>query len=270
MSSEGRVTPVTVVYPFGLLSLSFALISMFATTFFSHPENDPTVVTITSYLRTLGFMGFILIFGVLIYTKEVDRRSIMDKQYNPVGMWLAFLLGLGGLAVLKTIGPNANPFSALSIQFSSLQIDMEVFMFMVATIEELMFRVGVAMAVYRFYPSRSSFVKLGVATGVSSVMFAMWHYFAYQGNIPMMIVSAIAGVFLTAGYLLGAKYGAGDLSFIGIVAGHWLWNISLSGGFEPILLVGAMLTVVTLLVLLTNRYAMYLLISLVKRVVGGR
>ena len=270
MSSESRVTPVTVVYPFGLVALTFALISMFATTLFSHPDNDPTVVIMTSYLWTLGIMAMILIAFVLIFSTHIDRRAIMDQQYNPIGMWAAFLLGLGGLAFLKNISPAMNPFSSLSIQLSSLQIDTTLFMFMVATIEELMFRVGIAMAVYKFYPSKSSFTKLAVAAIVSNILFAVWHWFAYGADPLMMCIAFGAGFLLTLGYQLGAQFQGGDTAFIGIVCGHWLWNISFTGGLEPVITVVLFLGVVTLLTLLVNRYAMYLLISFIKRIFGGR
>jgi hypothetical protein len=141
-------------------------------------------------------------------------------------------------------------------------------MFLVATIEELAFRVALSMAIYMFFPSDKFMVRMFASFLLSSIAFAVWHLFAYEADTGMMIIAGIAGVMFFIGYQLGRWTGGGETSFIGIVAGHWLWNISSSP--NALLIVGGFLVIMTLLIFLTNKHAMSLLVKNINKMLGRR
>ncbi len=262
--SSNRVVPVTAVYPFGLFSLGFVLLSIVLTTFLSHPENPPAILQITDYLRILGVVALILILFVFVFSPP-DRTSFAQKQINPVGMYVAFGVGLGLLAIMVTISPSGNAFSSYLATFSSLQLDRNLMMFLVATIEELMFRVAFPMFVYIWFPGGTG-RKLIAATLISTGLFAMWHWFAYNADLGAMAISFVAGLLLTAGYQLGGyRFQGGETAFIGIVAGHWLWNTSLVTGMEAVVMVFGFMFVMTIFILLVNRYALSWIVSTIAR-----
>lgn len=271
MSSASRVSPST-RYPFGVFSLVFVILSLLLLTFFKHPDNSPSLIVLADFLWTLGIVSLIIIAFVYIYSAP-DKTGITGRRYNPLGMWVAFLVGLGALAILKTASPYMSifdPFSNMDLDLSSLPIDINLFMFLVATIEELMFRAALAMFIYWAFPHKDEWVKLLASLLLSNGLFAIWHWFAYQADVGMMVIAFFAGGVLTVGYWAGSLIGGGEISFIGIVCGHWLWNISSAGGMESILLVSFVLIIVTGVVLLVNRHAMLLLVRSIKVIAGGR
>jgi len=257
-STEVRLTRA--VYPFGLLALTFVLISIFATTFLSHPENDPKVIELASYLLTMGLVSFIIlgIFGISL-------RSPADKSYNLLGMFLAFGIGLGFQAILRTFIAIPNAFSQLAITYSSVPLDMELLMFFVATIEELTFRVAIPIWIFTFIPRRAGVGgKWLGATIVSTLAFAGWHWFAYQANIAMIGSAMFAGVLLSIGYRVGELVGGGELSFLGIVAGHWVWNITVVPTPNALLYLLAYFVFIVLFVLIINRQTTFRLIGFIQ------
>jgi len=253
-------------FPFGLFSLTFALASVMAMTLFLNPANDPQVIELMSYFWIMGVVALFFILFTMVYSGSVDRTQIMNREYNPIGMYVAFLFGLGALAILKVFAPTTNTFSNVGFDLSILPMDENVFMFIVATIEELFFRIALGMFIYMIIPSNESVKLLSALIGTAGG-FAVWHWFAYQADLGMMMIALFAGVLLFIGFQLGAKVGGGELSFIGIVAGHWLWNISSVGALDSFLLVGVFLVIMTVIVLFVSPRTSRVMINYIKGVI---
>lgn len=272
MSTRSKMTPASEVFPFGFFSLSFAVISILLTSFFTNPANDPRLIELADFLLKMGLVALIFILFVFVLGTP-DRTPIMERMYNPVGMWIAFLVGMGFPAILMAIAPTfavLNPFSNYDVNFSTMALNIETLMFLVATIEELTFRVALAMIIYIAFPSKSFWIKILASILLSNGAFAFWHWWAYKADFGMMVVAFIAGLMFTLGYQAGARMGGGELSFVGIVMGHWLWNITAFGTSYALVLVFGVLFVMTLFILLVNPHSMRLLVGFISRVVGGR
>ena len=255
-----EVRATRMVYPFGLLALTFVLISVFATTFLSHPENDPKVIELASYLLTMALVSFIIlgIFGV-------DLRSPAVIRYNILGMFVAFGIGLGFQALARTFFSLPNAFSYLATTYSAIPIDIELLMFFVATIEELTFRVAIPIWIFRFIPRRAGIGgKWLGAMIVSTLAFAMWHWFAYNADVAMIGSAAVAGVLLSVGYRVGELLGGDELAFLGIVAGHWIWNITVVPSPNAFIYLLAYFVIVVLFVLIINREATFRLLRFIQ------
>jgi membrane protease YdiL (CAAX protease family) len=203
-------------YPFGVIALIFCSISIFGTLFLKHPANDPDLIALSDYLLTMGLVALVIIvaFGI-------DVRSPDQPQISLLGFFSSFLIGLGLVALLKNL---------VLATYSAVGVPMDITMFFVATIEELAFRVAIPILVFRFFPmdwDREPRWFAGVV--ISSFLFGMWHLFAYGADMGLMISALVAGVILSVGYRVGTLFGGGDLAFLGIVAGHYFWNLTASG-----------------------------------------
>lgn len=235
-------------FPFGLVSILVYSIIFMMMMLLENPANDPQVVKVIGYFRIMGTGGLIFIIITTLYSRKIDRTPIVDKMYNPIGIWVAFAMGLGFLAILRIFAPTANSFSNVDFDLASLPVGPEFFMFIVASTEEMFFRVAVPMFFYLATPSNEG-VKWLSALVISSGVFAAWHWFAYNADEGLMLIAFVAGVMLFLGYQLGAKVGGGELAYLGVVAGHWLWNISSIGNVDAFMLVMIFLVGVTVVVI---------------------
>jgi len=232
------------IFRFGFIALIFVSISIFGTLFLTHPSNAPEVVTLSLYLLIMGIVALILTMSL---TFNFDPPSA--KNYNILGFFLAFFVGLGFIALFKALSLNTLLgsfsvglgeafdelyttffFNESLATFSSTGLTTEVLMLFVATIEELMFRVAFPALIITLFPLDIDVEwRWLFAIGISSLLFGMWHLFAYSGSSNLMITAMVAGVILSFGYRIGAKAGGHDLAFLGVVAGHYFWNITMSG-----------------------------------------
>jgi len=220
------------VFPFGVFSLVFVSISLFGTLLLKHPANEPNVVALADYLLIMGTLA--LIFAVAL---TFSPRPPNTVKFNIMALPVSFLLGLGFIAIIKGIG-----FSTLFIglqdffetfmvnpvltSFSSVGLPTEISMFFVASIEELTFRIAIPAIIMIAIPLNIGVeARWGVAVFGSSLLFGMWHIFAYGGDTTLMVTAMVSGGLLSVAYRIGEKIGGHDLAFLGIVGGHYYWNL---------------------------------------------
>lgn len=223
-------------FPFGVFALVFSSISLYGTLLLKHPANAPGVITLADYLLAMGMvsMPFVLVLTFMPLPPNVVK-------YNIVGLIASFFIGLGFIAFLKAL-----PFSTFIPQLeeffttfffndqlatlATVNLPTEVTMFFVASIEELTFRVAIPVIIIIIIPVNISMEARWVAAMIgSSTLFGMWHIFAYSGSITLMATAIVAGVMLSFAYQVGVRAGGGDLAFIGIVIGHYFWNVTMAG-----------------------------------------
>jgi membrane protease YdiL (CAAX protease family) len=215
MSKAQVINEARRTYPFGVISLIFCSISIFGTLFLKHPANDPEVIALSDYLLTMGMVALIIILSF-----GIDQRSPDQPQISLVGFFSAFLIGLGLVALLKNV---------ILATYTTIGVPIDITMLFVATIEELAFRVAIPILIFRFFPrvwAREPRWIAGLI--ISSLLFGMWHLFAYGAEMGLMISAVVAGVILSIGYRVGTLFNGGDLAFLGIVAGHYFWNLTAS------------------------------------------
>lgn len=248
------------IYPFGVFSLVFVAISLFGTLLLKHPANDPKTVVLADYLLFMGTLS--LIFAIAL---TFSPRSPGAIQFNIMALPVSFLIGLGIIALVKGLGLSTlfiglqdfldtffiNPeLSALS----SVGLPTEIAMFFVATVEELMFRVAIPAIIVVAIPIKRVSVegRWFAALIGSSFLFGMWHIFAYNGDTTLMVTAIVAGVLLSFAYRIGAFMGGHDLAFLGIVGGHYYWNLVASGVPSAIIYLGFYMLIAVLFALLVS------------------
>jgi len=246
------------IFRFGFIALLFVSLSIFGTLFLKHPSNTPEVVALSDYLLVMGIIGLVLSLSLTF-----DFEPPSARGYNVMAFFLSFLVGLGFISLFKALsldilfglfssnleGAFDELYSTFFFNeelatFSSVGLPTEVFMLFVASIEELMFRVGIPALIIVLFPLDISVEwRWLVSIIIASLLFGMWHLFAYSGDMTLMTTAVIAGIMLSFAYRLGAKAGGYDLAFLGIVAGHYFWNLTMSN--SPVAL-GATLTFLAL------------------------
>lgn len=259
MSVGVQLRVTRAVFPFGLLALTFVLISVFAVTFLSHPDNDPQVVQLATYLLMLALVSFIIL-GII----GINLRSPAGKDYNILGLFVAFFIGLGFQAITRYIFIIPSAFSTVATTYATLPISMELLMFFVATIEELTFRVAIPMWIFLFIPRSAGFLRWVGAVVVSTIAFGAWHYYAYGADWGLVFSAFLAGAMFSLGYRFGEFVGGGELAFLGIVAGHWLWNITVVPSPNAFVYVIAYLLVVVVFVIIINQRARFILVEVIR------
>lgn len=215
-SSTQKRLAINEMYPFGTIALIFVSLSIFATLFLKHPSNTPEMTTFADYLLIMGIASMIPILarGFQLVNVETQRISIL-------GFFLSFLIGLGLVALIKNV---------ILSTYSVAGVQTEVVMLFVATIEEVFFRVALPSMLFYFVPKDSNNNVVWLAgVAISSIAFGFWHIHAYNASDALMLNAMLAGVVLSFGYRFGAWTGGGDLAFMGIVGGHYFWNLTASG-----------------------------------------
>lgn len=248
------------IFPFGVFSLVFLSISLFGTLLLKHPANEPNVVILADYLLIMGTLS--LVFAIAL---TFSPRSPSSVQFNILALPVSFLLGLGLIALIKGIG-----FSTLFIglqdfyesffvnpelaTFSSVGLPTEIAMFFVASIEELMFRIAIPAIIVVAIPIKRVTVegRWFAAMIGSSLLFGTWHIFAYGGDTTLMVTAIVAGLLLTVAYRVGALIGGHDLAFLGIVGGHYYWNLVASNVSSSFIYLGFYMILVFLFALLVS------------------
>jgi hypothetical protein len=225
-------------FPFGILALIFISISLFGTLFLKHPSNDPKVIQLADYLLIMCLASFVPIIPLAL-----DHTPPDAIEYNIFALLISFLVGLGFVAIFRALAqpfttfiPELNEFFDVFFvneelaTLSVFNLPTEITMFFVASIEELTFRVALPVLFMRFYSKKfpSGLMWLAVISA-SSVLFGMWHLFAYNADTILIGTAMIAGILLSVGYRLGAAAGGRDLAFLGVVIGHYFWNLTVSG-----------------------------------------
>lgn len=223
------------IFPFGVIALVFVSISILGTLFLKHPAVDPATAILADYLFAMGLLALVIAL-VLNY----DPTPPGAKQYNVFAIIISFLIGLGFIALfrsfpLSVLLPQSDEFFATFFfneqlaSLSTVTMPVEVAMFFVASIEELAFRVAIPSLIIILFPHTIGVeLRWFFSILIASVLFGMWHLFAYGGNTALLVTAIIAGVLFSFAYRVGALAGGFDLAFLGIVLGHYFWNITMA------------------------------------------
>lgn len=221
---------------FGSLGLIFVSISLFGTLFLKHPANDPSVVQLADYLLIMGLVAMVFVTPLAL-----DKTPPSAMKYNILALPLSFLVGLGFIAFFKalpltTLMPELDEFFATFffneelVTLSAFGLPTEITMFFVASIEELTFRVAFPVLFMVMFPKEiPEGLRWAAVVAASSVLFGMWHLFAYSADVTLIWTAMFAGVLLSVGYRIGVAAGGYDLAFLGVVIGHYFWNLVMSG-----------------------------------------
>ncbi|MFW9992025.1 MAG: type II CAAX prenyl endopeptidase Rce1 family protein [Candidatus Odinarchaeota archaeon] len=212
------------IFPFGILASFIVVTVMLITLLLSHPSNISGQVSVAEYLYYMGIFSFILLF----IARNIDTTSLATANYSLLGFIVAFTVGMGGLAMARSIAFANVDFSYIA-NLSVTGLPNELFMLLVATTEEFFFRVALPLYISKFLFILPREAKWFGAILVSSAIFGYWHVFAYSANANLIFVAAVAGFIFSLAYRMGSFFGGGDLAFAGIIAGHYYWNLSASG-----------------------------------------
>lgn len=160
--------------------------------------------------------------------------GVREAEYPPLEEYLGrvalgFVLGLGGLGLLFYILNFITPLQELWYipatppEFAISDSGAILVQFGVGMVEEGVFRV----AVPRMLMTRN--VRPTAAVVGTNWTFAMYHWSAYYGNVMMLLIAFLAGVFQSIAYFTSR-------TALGVMLGHTIWNINASGLLSGFLL----------------------------------
>jgi hypothetical protein len=190
-------------------ALIFLLLAMFGTAF--------TVMLVPLH-EAMRFPSFY----------KPQRGLILDEWVRAIaGVVMAFVLGLGGLLILKSfmgVGQQTVWGIPMSVD-EGLQHDLQF----AVVFEELVFRFAIPAFLFTttLVGSGSAFMKWCFACVYSNVLFTFLHFTAYSASGALLVGAFFGGMLQSLAYTFGAKF-AGDewgFAFIGICIGHVAWNL---------------------------------------------
>jgi membrane protease YdiL (CAAX protease family) len=191
-----------------------------------------------------NFSLLFLFFGALsvgfIWFVGVEAEQITpEEELKRVG--LGFFMGLGGLVILFWAVGNifsisstlwAVPETPLAITLGGSTTAAAILLqFGVGTVEEGMFRVGFP----RFFLQRgwNPFAIIFMV----NMGFGLFHYTAYGGNLSGIVIAVVAGMIQALAYFHSK-------SAIGVMLGHTIWNLYVSGLLGNLFIVAWILTAI--------------------------
>lgn len=188
-------------------------------------SNSGQAVSLTTTIQYLSGLALVSLFFAGLYNPEGLKRELA----NSTGPWslatyLIFFFVFGFLFISFEGRFDPTFITGVLLEGSFLY----AYTYIVASLEEIIFRIGILEVLETKSPNRAAVYIVGAA------IFSLYHYFKYDGSIGLLIFAFFAGL----GFVWikeKGKLGAFP-SFPASVSLHQVFNLWVTGGLSIVFL----------------------------------